>query len=196
MRSTDAAGQHRPLVVEATEGPSRRRFAVSGTARRAFTIAECLIACVVLGVAVSGLAVALAAAHQAAAFADERGDMVLAAKGLMEEVAARPFVPPALSDKPGWSLGQTDRTQYDDVFDFDGYEDVLPMADLSRARVNEPASTPGYRRSVRVQPRSDPATAVALKSAAAFAYVEVTVQSPSGDRLVLPYWASRTMWRK
>jgi prepilin-type N-terminal cleavage/methylation domain-containing protein len=196
MRNIDPARKHRPLGVEATEGPSRRRFAVSGAARRGFSLAECLIACVVLGIAASGLAIALAAAHQSAAFADERGDMVLAARGLMEEIASRPFVPPALSDKPGWSLGQTDRTQYDDVFDFDGYLDVLPLADLSRSRVGEPESTPGYRRSVRVQPRSDPATPIALKEAAAFAYVEVTVQSPSGDRFVLPYWASRTMWRK
>lgn len=154
------------------------------------------MACVVLGVAVSGLAVALAAAHQAAASADERGDLVLAARGLMEDVTAVPFLPPPASDKPGWSAGQTDRKQYDDVFDFDGYQDVLPSSDLSASVPGTGAGTVGVRRSVRVFPRSDPATATSLKADATFAYVRVTVTAPSGETFVLPYLAARTIWRR
>jgi hypothetical protein len=139
---------------------------------------------------------ALAAAHQAGAVADERGDMLQAARELMEEIAAKPYFAPNLSDKPGWSLGQTDRKQYDDAFDFNGYADLVPASNLATSVVNAPAGTPGYRRTVTVQPRSDPATAAASKDVAAFAYVEVKVRGPSGDTLTLPYWTSRVVWRK
>jgi prepilin-type N-terminal cleavage/methylation domain-containing protein len=195
MRSIDA--QYRALKrAEATEGPSRRRFAVFAMVRKGFTLAECMIACLVLGIALTGLAVALSAAHQSAAVADERGDMLQAARELVEEIAARPFLSPITSDKPGWSMGQTDRRQYDDVFDFAGYSDLVPIEDLASSVVNPPSTLPGYRRTVTLQMRSDPATPTVLKSSAAFAYVEVTVTGPSGDTLTLPYWSARTVWRR
>src|SRR4051794_35772886 len=70
-----------------------------------FTLAECLIASVVLAIAVLGLCGALAAAtRQTEALEVETRCMALA-KQLMEEIASRPFDPPASNDQPGWGAG-------------------------------------------------------------------------------------------
>jgi hypothetical protein len=180
-----------PWNVEATKGPSRRRFARSG-----FTVAESMMASVILGIAVAGLGVALAASHQNAQVAEERGAMIQAARALMEDVASIPFLPPALVDKPGWDLGVKTRADYDDVFDFDGYTDLIPLIDRSTVITDITPGTAGYTRTVVVQPRSDPATPTASKSGASFARVTVTVTAPSGDKITLPYLAARTVWRR
>lgn len=45
------------------------------------------------------------------------------ARQLMEEVLARPFDPPTSGDQAGWKAGNHNKTQYDDIADFNGFTD-------------------------------------------------------------------------
>lgn len=154
-----------------------------------------MIACTVLAVAVTGIAVALAASHQHARYAEERGLMLQVARVLLEEVAATPFLAPAIGDQPGYAAGETDRSRYDDVFDYHGFQDAVPLEDRTTT-VYSSKDVPRVTRRVSVQPRTDLVTPAATKADANFAYVEVTVVGPYGDTMTLPYWQSRTVWRR
>src|SRR5687768_11667687 len=93
--------------------------------RRGFTLAESLIASVVLAAAVVGIAGSLSASYQQSNVRGNLNTALILAQQLMEEIASRPIDPPSgTTDQPGWSGGQTDRTQYDTVDDYNGYTDV------------------------------------------------------------------------
>mgnify|MGYP005840445647 CR=1 FL=1 len=201
MRNTEALAFAILDGVGATKGPSRRRFGMRpGNVRRdlapaGFSLLEAMIASAVLGIAVAGLAVALAAAHQNERFARERGRMLQVGRALLEDIAATPFLAPAIGNKPGYAQGELDRSKYDDVFDFNGYSDAIPLDDLT-AEIAADKDVPRLIRRVMVRPRSDPSTDTASPLTANFAYVGVTVTGPSGDSITLPFWQSRTVWRR
>jgi Tfp pilus assembly protein PilV len=87
-----------------------------------------LIASFVLAVAVVALATALGTtSSQARAFDVDAASLSLA-RQLMEEVLARPFDPPAYGDHAGWKTGNHNKSQYDDIGDFDGFTDAAGFA--------------------------------------------------------------------
>src|SRR5262249_17062838 len=95
--------------------------------RGAFTLAESLLAAVVLAIAVVGISSALMASQQQSrAMADDAIAVTLAPQP-MEEIAAVPVV---LSDgttgASGWPTDTT-RAHYDTVNDFNGYRDQLTV---------------------------------------------------------------------
>jgi hypothetical protein len=153
-----------------------------------------MIASLVLGIAVSGLAVSLAASHQNSAEANDRGNIVQFGRALVEELAAKAFTSPNIPDKLGWSQGQTNRLQYDDVFDYNGYTDRVLISDSSI--VVGSSTEPGYVRSVAVTPMLTTAQQAGSKRSARFARIRVTITPPSGDATTFEYWASKTSWRK
>jgi len=160
-----------------------------------FSLIEAMVACAVLAIAVTGLAVSLAASHQNSTAADERGMMLQCARSLLEELAGKPFKSPNAVDAPGWKQGQPARVAYDDLFDYDGYTDLVPVENASvEFEIGKPK--PGFKRAVVVQMRRDPATVTTNMGLANFAYVAVTITAPSGKTFTLPYWAARTDLRR
>src|SRR5690348_4490218 len=93
----------------ATSGraPARRGL---GAGARAFTLAEALIASVVLATAVVGLAGVLSVSSSQARAMDVDATSLALARQLMEEVLARPFDPPAVNDRAGWKSGNHDKS--------------------------------------------------------------------------------------
>src|SRR5439155_13263523 len=84
---------------------------------------ESLIASVVLAVSVVGVAgVLTAASNGTRAMNDDMGAQSMA-RSLLEEVAAKPFSPPATGDQRGWSAGNSSRASYENAADYNGYSD-------------------------------------------------------------------------
>ena len=154
--------------------------------RRAFTLAESLIASVVLAIAVAGVATTIAASHQQSAALEEDSIAVAAARQLMEEVAAKPLV--GTDATPGWSGGQKDRALYDTIDDYNGLDETSPLQTLEGATLT--IGSQPFVRKVRVTyPTSVFGTTVA---AGEFALIEVTVRSPTGRDVALRRLVAKT----
>jgi prepilin-type N-terminal cleavage/methylation domain-containing protein len=91
--------------------------------RRGFTVAESLIASVVLAIAVVAVAGAIIAAQNQTAIQESSGIAVSMARELMEEICSRPFTLPDAT--PGWKGGVTNRSLYDTIDDYNGYTDTV-----------------------------------------------------------------------
>jgi hypothetical protein len=150
-----------------------------------------MLASVVMATAVVGVGGALAAAHQHNAAIREQGSLLQAARSLMEEVATVPFAPVGVPTSNGWAGGDTDRHEYDEVFDFDGYAETAPFESL-QPKGDRLAVGTGFSRSVSVTPMSAPGGLTAARATAPFALVEVTARAPNGRTVTLRRWVSRT----
>jgi prepilin-type N-terminal cleavage/methylation domain-containing protein len=172
-------------------------------ARRGFTLAESLIASVVLAVAVVGVSGAMMASYQQSDVSESDAIAVSLGKSLMEEIASRPLSLPDAT--AGWPT-VTDRTAYDTINDFNGYTDrvtasvsrtsTLSAGTFSGALPSVTAVTDGstslspaqYLRSVAVTyPTSLFGKSVSGGDFAAgdFALVKVTVTGSDGASLTL-----------
>ena len=163
-------------------GPrSRGHSRYGGRAVAGFTLAESLIASVVLAIAVVAISGTLAASYQQS---NARGDTTTAlslAQQLMEEIAAKPVaLAPGQTNKPGWSHGQTDRRLYDTIDDYNGYADLsgsIQAADGSTMNLSHGSGS--YQRLVTVQSGAVPA---GLSGPAAdFVMVTVAVSTKDGQ---------------
>ena len=154
--------------------------------RGAFTLAESLIASVVLAIAVVGVAGTIAASHQQTAALEEDSIAVAAARQLMEEIAAKPLA--AADATPGWSLGQKDRALYDTIGDYHGLDETSPVATLEGVKMTIGSRT-FVRRVTVTYPTSVFGTTVA---AGEFAQIEVTVKGPVGRAVTLKRLVART----
>jgi hypothetical protein len=142
--------------------PRRRHLA-----RGAFTLAEGLIASVVLAIAVAGIATMVsAAAAQASAVRQDAVALGLA-RELLELTAGVPF---AIGPKPGFIGGNTDFTTYDDIRDFDGYTDSITAADTGLV----------FARSITVGTDAGP-----LTNPTDVRVVTITISSPRGRQIKL-----------
>jgi prepilin-type N-terminal cleavage/methylation domain-containing protein len=153
---------------------------------RGFTLAECLIASVVLAVTVLGITGALTAAtHQAEAMEVDAYSLSLARQA-MEEIASRGFDPPASNDQPGWGAGSTVSANYDDIKDFNGLDEQAAAA-ASPVRLIDTIS---FRRQVSVEFRATPSGVA--NPTGDFALITVTVTPAShGAPLTLHRMAAR-----
>jgi prepilin-type N-terminal cleavage/methylation domain-containing protein len=135
-----------------------------GILRRGFTLAESLIASVVLATAVVGVASALAVSSSQATATDVDTRSVALARQLMEEILSRPFAAPSVGDQPGWSAGNHVKASYDNIADFNGYTDTVSPA---AAAVSSPkrelaASRVSYARQVSFEYRNSPSGAAVV----------------------------------
>ena len=147
--------------------------------RRGFTLAEGLMASVVLALAVTALSGTLTASISQSSSIDADATAIAFARCLMEEIAARPFSPPAVNDREGYKAGNSDRSTYDDIGDYHGYHEASPIM-LSR----EMAVTNGtYSRDVTVEFRTTPSGGPVGTSN--FAMVTVTVKPLKGREIKL-----------
>lgn len=142
--------------------------------RTGFTLAEALIASVVLALSVVGIADALACSSQQAITTNQAAITTALGKQLLEEIASKPFPIPGVTTNPGWSQGNHNRATYDDAADYNGYTDQTPITTLSGASID-----PGglYTRSVayvqRINPSANPGNGD-------FALITVMVTDPTG----------------
>lgn len=90
-----------------------------------FTLSEAMIASVVLAVSVVGVASALTASAKQSTGSSDNSECLAMSQALMEEIIARPFDPPESGDASGWYSGARKRGRYDNIADFNGYEDTI-----------------------------------------------------------------------
>lgn len=142
---------------------------------RGFTLAESMIAVLVLAVSVTAVAGVLSAARsQGAATGDLTSTQDLA-RELMEEISAKAFADPDGPSLAGPESGENGRDVFDNVDDYHGYADTLER--------QEGIGTKKYKRSVTVTHR---ATRDGVDAATGdFAVVQVTVTGPDNRKVTL-----------
>jgi type II secretory pathway pseudopilin PulG len=142
------------------------------SSRRAFTLAESLIAAAVLAIATIGVITLVnSAAAQANAVRQDTTALSLA-RELLEMTAAVSFAQP-FPDGPGFDDGNVDPTTYDDVLDFNGYTDrVTPGS-------GEAGDVRAYERTVAVSLTAGPTSSSNCR------LVTVTVTPPRGRPVAL-----------
>src|SRR4051812_39517922 len=140
MRNTAGSTSRRPRSGSRTSrGPTPMARHTRATSRyqrvghsqgpaSGFTLAEALIASVILAVAVVGLAGVMGATSSGSRATDADANALGVARRLMEEILGRPFDPPAAGDHVGWKNGNRLSDTYDDIADYDGYFDDVGLA--------------------------------------------------------------------
>jgi type II secretory pathway pseudopilin PulG len=177
--------QSRNDVVRPPQLHPRYKMARAKLARRAaaislrqppsaFTLAEALIASVVLAISVVGVAAALASSSRQSMATDEAAITTALGKQLLEEIAAKPFPIAGVTTNPGWSQGNQNRATYDDAADYNGYTDSTPITTLSGITIDPGAN---YTRGVTFVERINPSD---TPGAGDFGLITVTVTGPSG----------------
>lgn len=158
---------------------------------QAFTLTEALIASVVLSVAVLGVCGLLtAAAGNARRMNDYTGAQLLA-RSLMEEIVAKPFTPPSGSNNSGCKDGNQTRSTYDNIADYDGYQDTTdPTTATTRATTLSGATidlgdTGTFTRKVAFEYRNSPGGPAVTGGTGNFGLITVTVTSSGGDSVTL-----------
>jgi hypothetical protein len=145
-----------------------------------------MIACVVLAVAVIGVATTIAASHQQTNAVESGAVTVAAARQLMEEIAAKPLV--ASDATPGWFAGQHDRKFYDTINDYGGLTEPSPV--YTREGQKLLVGPENYVRTVKV---TYPTTVFGTTTAAGeFALVEVSVTGNKGQGCTLKRLVAKT----
>jgi Tfp pilus assembly protein PilV len=160
---------------------ARRTKIIKQPYRGGYTLAEAMIASVVLAAAVIGLGGLLAASSQQSAARGDTTSGLTLAQQLMEEIASKPIDPPSLPNRPGWSSGQTDRTQYDTIDDYNGYTDLsnsLAMRDGNAIQAGKTNSNNSVTRTVTVTQNALPTGLTG--TASDFVLVTVKVTLPEG----------------
>lgn len=150
-------------------------------ARAGYTLAESLIASVVLAASVVGIAGTLSASYKQNAVRGNQTIALALAQQLMEEIAARPLELPATqTNKPGWSGGQTDRRQYDTIDDYHGYADLSNSIAAADGSTLDLGNGETYTRSVQVTTNALPAGLTG--TASDFVMVTITVAMSHGQQ--------------
>jgi Tfp pilus assembly protein PilV len=145
--------------------------------RAGYTLAESLIASVVLAASVVGIAGTLAASYQQNTVRGNTTTALNLAQQLMEEIAAKPVeLASGLTNKPGWSNGQTDRRQYDTIDDYDGYTDFSGSVQSANGTTLDLSNGGTYQRTVSVTSGAVPSGLTG--PASDFLLVTVTVSMP------------------
>jgi prepilin-type N-terminal cleavage/methylation domain-containing protein len=147
--------------------------------RRGFTLAESLIASVVLAVAVIGISWTLAASYQQSAVRGNKTTALSLGQQLMEEIASKPMDPPTSTDHGGWSAGYTNRKDYDTIDDYNGYTDVSSALPLNDGNSIDAGDGGSYTRTVTVTQNAVPTGMTG--TAADFMLVTVKVAMPHGQ---------------
>ena len=158
-----------------TEATSARP---SNRGRRGYTLAESLIASGVLAAAVIGISATLSASYKQSAVRGNMTTALILAQQLMEEVVSRPLDVTG-ANLPGWSGGQTDRTQYDSVDDYNGYTDTSGAVATADGTTLDMGDGGSYTRTVTVTNNAMPTGLTGTSSD--FVLVTVTVSMPHGQ---------------
>ena len=144
---------------------------------RGFTLAECLIASVVLSVTVFGVCGALTTASAQVSAMEVEAHSLSLARQLSEEIAARSFDPPASNDNPGWPQGSALRVFYDNIADYNGLVEYFEPPSTATGAID----TLEYMRATSVQFRSSPSGPADASGDYAMITVTVTPSANAGS---------------
>lgn len=158
-------------------------MSVTSHTQRGFTLAEGLLASVVLAMAVVAVAGALSAAGGQSGELERRTAMVTLAQELIEKIASLPVDPPANS-VAGFLQGNTDWTSYDDINDFAGFTEQISVPVLGGG-----SPTLLLTRTVAVQRLSAPDGLPMIDGP--FARVTVRIESGDGRVFSVHYLTAR-----
>ena len=181
-------------IIDA-KSTSRDAGAARVSRRAGLTLAESLVAAVVLAVAVVGIMGPISASHHQSRAAEESSTCASLARQLMDEIAARVFVDPTdQSTTLGPEIDESTRAQFDNVDDFHGYRDSSDGSAGDRIKAVDGTivtlQTPGvFQRSVAVEYRQTPAGPPVMSGD--FALIRVVVQGEGGKRVVVNRLATR-----
>jgi MSHA pilin protein MshD len=164
---------------------------------RGFTLAEALIASVVLAAGVIGISSSIGASYQQTKATEHMATSVALARELMEEISSKPFDDPNGASSLGPETGETSRSLYDNVDDYNGYSDTTDSTSASvMTNLSGTALSLGdgeiFTRSVTVSYRKTPGGSTTTSGD--FALVTVTVTDPQGRTLTVSRLFARTTW--
>ena len=129
MRARSRTCEGRPRGASGQTAPNAAR-------QRGLTLLESLLAAVVLAMAVAAVIMPFTAGAQATAEDARRTLAVNVAQDLMEEILTKPF-----HDPDGTEVGETGRSSWDDVADYDGYsEQEGAITSFDGGTVDDPAA--------------------------------------------------------
>jgi len=155
--------------------------------RSGFTLAEGLLAVVVLAVAVGGIMGPISASYQQTRTVSETTTAVSLAQQLLDEILSKPIVDPTdLSTTLGPEADELSRTAFDNIDDYHGYHDTTDWTKSDAMKTASGAAitwngTDVYSRSVQMEYRATPSGA-ALTSGD-YLLISVTVTMPHGHQV-------------
>jgi Tfp pilus assembly protein PilV len=149
-------------MTSLTGAAGSRRFSSRG-----FTLAEGLIASVVLAAAVVAISSSLMASYDQSRALEMNTMAVSTTRQLMEQILSRPFDDPDGASSLGPEAGEINSSLYDNLDDFDGYSDTVKIGDNT------------FSRSVSVQYRTSPNSAGVASGP--FAVITVQTTAPDGQ---------------
>ena len=118
-----------PAISITSIGPlTYRQGSRARTARRSragFTLAEAMIASIVLAVATIGISSSIGASYQQDQSVQQMSTAIALNRQLMEEISAKPFDDPNGTSALGPETGESTRSLYDNVDDYNGYSEGL-----------------------------------------------------------------------
>jgi Tfp pilus assembly protein PilV len=176
---------------------TRRGFRARVARRRGFTLAEAMIASVVLAAASLGVATSIGASYQQDQSVQQMSTAIALSRELMEEISAKPFDDPNGTSALGPESGETSRALYDNVDDYHNYSDTTDTSATGAMKnLANTSLTLGdgqiFTRSVSVQYRRTPSGSSAASGD--FAVVTVTVTDPTGRTLTTSRLFARNTW--
>src|SRR5215218_6591102 len=156
------------LRTRTTNATTRRR---RNQRRRGFTLAESLIASVVLVAAVIGISGVLGASYQQSSGYGNTTTAIGLAQELMEEISSKPAaLASGVTDKSGWPT-ETDRTKYDTVDDYNNYSDVSSSIQTSEGTTIDAGDGGSYIRTITVTSDAKPSSLTGTAPASDFIVV-------------------------
>ena len=163
--------------------------------RRGFTLAESLIAVVVLTIAVGAMMGPLSASYQQTRTVSQTTTAITLAQQLLDEILSKPFIDPTdLSTTLGPEADEPSRAAFDNMDDYNGYHDstntnasdAMKTASGSTVAWN---SSDTYSRAVTMEYRATPdGPAVASGD---YLVVSVTVTMPHNNKVTVQRIACR-----
>jgi Tfp pilus assembly protein PilV len=153
------------------------RVAVRSLRRRAFTLAESLIASTILGAAIVGTMGPLCVSQQQTQSMWESSTSMSLARELLEEIAAMPYLDPDGTQRSGPRGTQTTRSQYTSIGDYNGYTDSTSALASMEGTTLSIGCAGAYSRSVKVQYQTT--RNGSASGSGNYALVTVTVTAPS-----------------
>jgi Tfp pilus assembly protein PilV len=162
---------------------------------RGFTLAEGMLAVVLLSIAAGAMMGPLSASYQQTRTVKQTTTAISMAQQLLDEILSKPFVDPTdLTTTLGPEADETSRASFDNIDDYHGYHDTTDTnaADAIKTSSGQTVSwnsSDTYSRAVTVEYRATPdGPAVA---AGDFLVVSVKVTMPHGHQVTVQRLACR-----
>ena len=163
--------------------------------RRGFTLAEAMIAVLVLALAVGAMMGPISASYQQTRSVQQTTTAVTMAQQLLDEILSKPFVDPTdLSTTLGPEADETSRALFDNMDDYNGYHDTTNATASDTMKTSSGAaiswnSSDVYSRAVTMEYRATPDGPPVASGD--YLMVQVTVTMPHNVKVTVQRMACR-----